>query len=457
MAIKISTINIDTSRSVLDQIRLCFWAYMLLLIFEGALRKWVLPGLSDALLVIRDPIVFYVSYLGLKYKMLRNNIVNILYVFSAISFVLTLIFGHQNIFVAIYGVRITLLHIPSIFIFGKALTRDDIHLIGKCVLYISILMFIILLLQYFSPQSAWINRGVGGVGTSGFQGVKDYMRPSGTFSFTSGMAGFELLAGIFFFYYLYNNNRLPSAYQFNNTTLSIVAITFLFSVMLCLSRTIIFQTIIMFLLMLIYPFFCQEKSSRPIYIFLMVLISLLLLYQFEPFRIALDNVFLRFEQASHTEGDVIEGTLGERFFGSFYRAFFNTQNYSTKDIPFFGFGIGIGTKVGEAILHIKAAGHSFAFAEEEWSRCVCEVGLLQGLFYLLLIRLAYPIYWTLKSLHYSRTNKDPLLFLSIIPFLLHFINNQWAVPTNLGFSVVICAIFMSAYYRYDFYKQSNIQ
>ena len=33
-----------------------FWAYFLLLIFEGALRKWVFPPLSGPLLLIRDPI-----------------------------------------------------------------------------------------------------------------------------------------------------------------------------------------------------------------------------------------------------------------------------------------------------------------------------------------------------------------------------------------------------------------
>ena len=33
-----------------------FWAYFLLLIFEGALRKWVMPQLSAPLLLIRDPL-----------------------------------------------------------------------------------------------------------------------------------------------------------------------------------------------------------------------------------------------------------------------------------------------------------------------------------------------------------------------------------------------------------------
>ena len=36
-------------------IKKLIWAYFLLLLFEGALRKWFLPGLSQGLLIIRDP------------------------------------------------------------------------------------------------------------------------------------------------------------------------------------------------------------------------------------------------------------------------------------------------------------------------------------------------------------------------------------------------------------------
>jgi hypothetical protein len=38
------------------KIQLLFWVYFWLIIFEGAIRKWLLPGLSTPLLVIRDPI-----------------------------------------------------------------------------------------------------------------------------------------------------------------------------------------------------------------------------------------------------------------------------------------------------------------------------------------------------------------------------------------------------------------
>src|SRR5277367_241759 len=38
------------------------WVYFLLLIFEGALRKWILPQLSAPLLVIRDPIALLIIW-----------------------------------------------------------------------------------------------------------------------------------------------------------------------------------------------------------------------------------------------------------------------------------------------------------------------------------------------------------------------------------------------------------
>ena len=44
-------------------IKKLIWAYFLLLLFEGALRKWFLPGLSQGLLIIRDPLVIWIYYL----------------------------------------------------------------------------------------------------------------------------------------------------------------------------------------------------------------------------------------------------------------------------------------------------------------------------------------------------------------------------------------------------------
>ena len=46
----------------IDLLKKGIWLYFLLLIFEGALRKWLLPGLATPLLVVRDPIAMFLLF-----------------------------------------------------------------------------------------------------------------------------------------------------------------------------------------------------------------------------------------------------------------------------------------------------------------------------------------------------------------------------------------------------------
>jgi len=55
------------------------WLYIVLLLIEGSLRKWVLPQLSDVLLLVRDPIVLFSYFLAVRHKIFPHN----LYVISA--------------------------------------------------------------------------------------------------------------------------------------------------------------------------------------------------------------------------------------------------------------------------------------------------------------------------------------------------------------------------------------
>ena len=54
------------------------WAYLLLLIFEGALRKWFLPGLATPLLIIRDPLAAYLTYIGISRGWLKSNYITLI-------------------------------------------------------------------------------------------------------------------------------------------------------------------------------------------------------------------------------------------------------------------------------------------------------------------------------------------------------------------------------------------
>ena len=57
----------------LRQIRRLIWLYFWLLLFEGALRKWVLPQLSNPLLIIRDPVVLLIYLLAIRARVFPRN------------------------------------------------------------------------------------------------------------------------------------------------------------------------------------------------------------------------------------------------------------------------------------------------------------------------------------------------------------------------------------------------
>ncbi|MEJ7769742.1 MAG: hypothetical protein WKF89_18125, partial [Chitinophagaceae bacterium] len=55
-------------------LRYGIWLYILLLIFEGALRKWILPGLSTPLLIIRDPLAIWLLVTAVRQGVLKANV-----------------------------------------------------------------------------------------------------------------------------------------------------------------------------------------------------------------------------------------------------------------------------------------------------------------------------------------------------------------------------------------------
>src|SRR5690606_5307975 len=89
------------------------WLYFLLLIFEGALRKWFLPGLSTPLLLIRDPISLWLIIKVWQRGLLPSNFYLTGIVLVGTAGIFTAIFiGHGSLPVALFGARILLVHFP---------------------------------------------------------------------------------------------------------------------------------------------------------------------------------------------------------------------------------------------------------------------------------------------------------------------------------------------------------
>ncbi|RYE13841.1 MAG: hypothetical protein EOP34_07925 [Rickettsiales bacterium] len=405
------------------------WIYFLLLIFEGALRKWFLPWLATPLLIIRDPVAIWLVIKCWQRGLFPSSIyLNGMIFIGVISIFIAIFFGHGNLLVALYGARILLFHFPLIFVMGKVFNREDVVKIGVATLWITIPMAVLIALQFYSPQSAWVNRGVGGdMAGAGYSGANGYFRPPATFSFTTGTTSYFSYAACFVFYFWLDLKR-------TNKFLLIAATLGLFAAIpLSISRGLFFQ-IGVSLVFMILAVVRKPKYIGKLFVAIIGGVTVLLvLSQISIFNTATEAFTSRFTSASTTEGG-LKGTLGDRAVGGVFASL-----AQSVDQPFLGYGIGMGTNVGSMLL---AGNRTFLIAEGEWSRETGELGPLLGLLVIFIrVGLTLQIFWA----SYKKLALDDFLPWLLLSYgLLTLSQGNWAQPTYLGFSILLGGLMLAS-------------
>ncbi|MEO7312941.1 MAG: hypothetical protein ABIX01_21325 [Chitinophagaceae bacterium] len=405
------------------------WIYFLLVLFEGALRKWVLPGLSTPLLLVRDPIALFLVIKMINRKMLPSNgYITGMALLGIVGTVCTLLFGHGNLGVALYGARIFLIHFPMIFIMGKVLDREDVLRIGRFIVWLSLPMTVLIALQFYSPQDAWVNRGVGGnMEGAGFSGALGFFRPPGTFSFTNGNTLFYSFLAPFIFYFWLNPKLI------NRLILIAATICLFASISFSISRSLFFQVIITLI------FATLAIARKPQYLGKMIIayiagsLLFIALSQTSVVQTSIEAFTSRFEGAVEHEGG-LQGTLGNRYIGGMLEAVAGSPGS-----PFFGYGLGYGTSVGGTLLQGK---EGLQISEDEWARMIGEMGPLMGLIAVFL-RVGLSLNMAMRS--YKKLAIGDLLPWMLLSFgLINVMQGQWAQPTSLGFGIVIGGLLMAS-------------
>ena len=415
--------------------RRAIWAYLVLLVFEGALRKWLLPSLATPLLVVRDPLVVYLMFEGFRHRWLTSGYVKVMLLAASVSFLLTLVAGHHNVWVALYGWRIYFFHFPVIFVMGQVLTRDDVLRMGRFVLYLSIPMTLLVVAQFYSPQTAWVNQGVGGEDGAGFAGALGYMRPPGTFSFISGYVNFQAVVGCFLLYYLMMNRELEDGQRLPGWLLAVLVVCYLISVPVSISRTHFFQTLVFLAFLSVAVFRKNVLKLQFLQAAVLVLLAVFVVSVWGVADTMMEVLEARFIAASEVEGG-IEGTIGDRYLGGLVGAFNNT------DIPLCGYGMGIGTNAGAALLGGNM--YSFGFnGENEWSRIVGECGMLLGVV-IIGVRLFFALDVWRRSYLCLVSHTDMLPWMLSAGMMLVVPQGQWGVTTNLGFCILFGGLALAA-------------
>ena len=408
-------------------IRKLIWVYFFFLLFEGALRKWFLPGLSNGLLIIRDPIVLWIYYLSYREGIfpIHNKYLVVLFKWTIVASIISLLVQAHHLTIA-YGIRTNLLHFPLIFIMGRVLSFRDVILFGKGFLLLGIPMTWVVSEQFQADHLDVLNVAAGGTGhqmmTSG-----DKVRASGTFSFVSGIVFYYCFAVAYLIYGFLVKGTFPRWMLYLGAGLTTLAMV------TAGSRAVIAEAIQVFACLGFLAYFRPNQFGKiTASTFAFLAIGLILYSQINLFKEGLMFLSLRFEEAANIEGNPIEAYF-IRYWDIITSPWRSLRFESIND--WLGNGLGSGTRAGAAL------GRGVGY-ELDWDRHIYENGAILGVIFII-IR-----FWITKDLlkvclYAIRRNSylAILLWGAAAPVILFGILGQ---PTNLGFAVFGCGLCLAS-------------
>jgi len=405
----------ETPDPTIHRIKQLIWLYFWLLIFEGALRKWVVPSLSTPLLIVRDPVILLIYWLALSTgKMPRTRFIPWILSLAFLD-LLASFFGDGNIKVTLYGLRTDFLHLPLIFLIGEIFTPDDVKKMGKWVLILSVPMALLAFQQFRSAPDARINAGAGGEIGAQLFAADGRIRPAGTFSFITGMVCFLSFVAAFVLFDFLQKKQYPRSLNL----LALLALGLSLGVSgsrsALLTVSLVLATAVGASLLKGRFFSATLKPILAIY-------AVFLILSFIPlFKEGLAVQHERFTGA----GGFREGIF-DRFMDDFSFGF-----QAASSAPILGCGLGIGTNAGAGIL---TGSRNFLLAEGEWARAVMESGPILG-FAFIGLRIALLVYLSRRALNaLNRGAILPSLLLGVVG--IDLLTGQFSQPTAMGFVIL---------------------
>lgn len=411
------------NRSHTDLRRL-IWLYFWLLLFEGAMRKWLLPGLSNALLIVRDPVVLGIYALALRDKVFPRNGFLLWTFLLAILCFLASFAGIGTLAVTVYGLRADFLHLPLIFVLPCVLRAEDVRRMGLALLLILLPMTLLAVKQFQAGTLSPWNVGAGGEVGGQLYAAAGKVRASGTFSFATGLATYLALTTAYLLDDLLGARTYPR-------WLSLAALpAMVLTLGVSGSRTAVIAVTIVCSLVVYIALRRPGQMRGAVRFIVLTLVAVMALVWFAP--VFLEGVAVQRERFE-SGGGVQEGIV-VRFFQDFVGA-----GYAMSQAPALGLGLGVGTNVGARLLQ----GHQeFTLGEGEWQRVFFENGAALGIAYIGL-RLAITLAVIFTALRAYREGRNlPLLLVGAGG--LDLATAQFGQPTTLGFAVFTAGLALAA-------------
>lgn len=416
------------------KLRRWIFAYFLLLIFEGALRKWFSFNfaMSAAFMLVRDPVVLIIYYLAWRSGAFpKGRFMRIwgwtCVILGLLGLLQLLVNPWLKPLVVVYGLRCYCLHMPLILVIAHAFEKDDILRVGRWLMLLSVPMALLMLAQFFSPPDSILNRATLGEGSTQLGGALGRIRPAGFFSYGTGATTFNLLMACFLLYSFVDKTWVSLRVRIA------AALSLVVTLPISISRTYVMSFGLLFL------FFCfsalyDRRQLRAVMSFtLLGTVAFMGLSFADFFREGLAAFLTRWEAALGPTYSVNDAIV-RRFLGEFVNAF----EY-LGSAPFFGYGLGLSSNVGSA-LTVRSI--TFLLAENEWERTVLEMGPVVAVYWLTVrCSLGVALYrraWRCLRYRYA------LPWLLVGTQCLGFFNGWVEQSTNLGFLVFTAGLCLAA-------------
>ena len=373
---------------IVDLIIVFYW----LLVLEGALRKWGLPQLHQVMFFIRVPVVFACYWLALQNGRWPRTSIPIFSCYligisATILVPLQLIagsYGQPYIILAGYGWLNYFFYIPLAFIIADHFQAKDIERLTRHAAWLAVASAPLVVLQFFSPPGSVLNSGSGLDDSDRFASVGaalGYVRPSGLFTSTAGLAHFLASTTALLIAALLAKNGTQNKKPYLMWMgIGAIAVMTAFSQ----SRTVFFMLALVLIATALAGIVANRRKVllRSVILPIALVAALAVLWP-----LAFPESFSAFSERWNRAMDNESSTFEFGVFGRAFYAFYGFS-YHLADTPLIGYLLGLGTNAARQLNWVEMPTAALewqgygAWAEDGWSRHIIELGPLLGIGYI---------------------------------------------------------------------------
>ena len=200
----IAPLNAPQERARRRLVRLVLLIYVVV-IFEGALRKWLLPEFSQVLFFLRDPFLLYAYVLATRHRLWprRSAWLSLAWGMAALGVLLVFLqaasggVSDTRWLLGAYGWRGYFMALPLAWLVGAQFNPADLWRLVRLTLWLTLPVAVLVAVQFSSPMDAAINVGSASDTDLQFRGVglnAERTRPMGPFASGAGQQQFVAAA-----------------------------------------------------------------------------------------------------------------------------------------------------------------------------------------------------------------------------------------------------------------------